>query len=156
MKKKIIKVDKNGNQTEKEIYYIPVRYILAVLITIAETAAVVVIVVALMYILYSSIKDAGVKTAADTKAHRKKLSEMKSQLVEMEEKISNALGKRETVYNFYSFYENRMKSDYDILLEQAKAEMENIRLAEERKNEEREAELNENVWNGNSVCMAIR
>lgn len=49
MKKKIVKTDKNGNQTEKEIYYIPVRYILAVLITIAETAAVVAIVVALMY-----------------------------------------------------------------------------------------------------------
>ena len=48
MKKKIIKTDKNGNQTEKEIYYIPVRYILAVIITIAETAAVVAIVVALM------------------------------------------------------------------------------------------------------------
>ena len=49
MKKKIIKTDKNGNQTKKEIYYIPVRYILAVLITVAETAAVVAIVVALMY-----------------------------------------------------------------------------------------------------------
>lgn len=49
MKKKIITFDKNGNQTEKEIYYIPVRYIFAVLITIAETAAVVAIVVALMY-----------------------------------------------------------------------------------------------------------
>ena len=34
---------------EKEIYYIHVRYILAVLITIAETAAIVAIVVALMY-----------------------------------------------------------------------------------------------------------
>lgn len=41
MKKKIIAFDKNCNQTEKEILYIPVRYILAVLITIAETAAVV-------------------------------------------------------------------------------------------------------------------
>ncbi len=55
MKKKVIAFDKNGNQTEKEIYYIPVRYILAVLITIAETAAVVAIVVALMYVPYFSI-----------------------------------------------------------------------------------------------------
>lgn len=49
MKKKIIAFDKNGNQTEKEILYIPVRYILAVLITIAETAAVVAVVIALMH-----------------------------------------------------------------------------------------------------------
>lgn len=55
MKKKIIAFDKNGNQTEKEIFYIPVRYILAVLITIAETAAVVAIVIALMHIPYFSI-----------------------------------------------------------------------------------------------------
>ena len=56
MKKKIVKIDKNGNKTEKEIYYIPVRYILAVLITITETAAVVAIVVALMYkVTYFSI-----------------------------------------------------------------------------------------------------
>ncbi|MCM1330485.1 MAG: cardiolipin synthase [Ruminococcus sp.] len=56
MKKKIIAFDKNGNQTEKEIYYIPVRYILAVLITIAETAAVLAIVIALMYYIpYFSI-----------------------------------------------------------------------------------------------------
>ena len=55
MKKKIITFDKNGNQTEKEIFYIPVRYILAVLITIAETAAVVAIVIALMHIPYFSI-----------------------------------------------------------------------------------------------------
>ncbi len=55
MKKKVIAFDKNGNQTEKEIYYIPVRYILAVLITIAETTAVVAIVVALMYVPYFSI-----------------------------------------------------------------------------------------------------
>lgn len=55
MKKKIIAFDKNGNQTEKEILYIPVRYILAVLITIAETAAVVAIVIALMHIPCFSI-----------------------------------------------------------------------------------------------------
>ena len=58
MKREIIKTDKNGNQTEKEIYYIPVRYILAVLITIAETAAVVAIAVALMYkVPYLSIAE---------------------------------------------------------------------------------------------------
>ena len=49
MKKKVIAYDKNGRQTEKEISYIPFRYILAILITIAETIAVLAIVIALMY-----------------------------------------------------------------------------------------------------------
>ena len=35
--------------------------------------------------------------------------------------------------DFYDFYESRMKSDYEILLEQAKEEMERIRSAEEKK-----------------------
>lgn len=49
MKKKVIAYDKNGNQTEKDISYIPFRYILAILITVAETIAVLAIVIALMY-----------------------------------------------------------------------------------------------------------
>ena len=39
---------------------------------------------------------------------------------------------RNSVYEFYSFYESRMKSDYEILLDRARAEIENIRLAEEK------------------------
>ncbi len=105
---------------------------------------------------YNYIKDAGVKTAADRSAHKEKLTEMKSQLVGIEEKIPDALDKRKEVYDFYNFYDSRMKSDYDILLEQAKAEMENIRLAEERKKAEREAELNENVRDCDSVHRTVR
>lgn len=56
MKKKVIAYDKNRNQTEKDISYIPFRYILAILITAAETIAVVAIVIALMYYIpYFSI-----------------------------------------------------------------------------------------------------
>ena len=55
MKKKVVAYDKNGNQTEKDISYIPFRYIFAILITAAETIAVVAIVIVLMYIPYFSI-----------------------------------------------------------------------------------------------------
>ncbi len=81
---------------------------------------------------------------------------MKQQLVEIEEKISNTLDKRKEVYDFYNFYESRMKTDYEILLEQAKAEMENIRLAEEKKKAERETELNENVLGSDSVRRTVK
>lgn len=89
---------------------------------------------------YNYIKDAGVKTADDANVHREKLAELKRQLDGMEEKNSDALNKRKEVYDFYSFYESRMKTDYEILLEQARAEMENIRLAEERKKMEQEVQ----------------
>ena len=56
MKKKVIAYDKNSRQTEKEINYIPFRYILAILLTAAETIAVLAIVIALMYYIpYFSI-----------------------------------------------------------------------------------------------------
>ncbi len=55
MKKTIIAYNARGIPTEKEINYIPFRYILAILITVAETGAVVGIVIALMYIPYFSI-----------------------------------------------------------------------------------------------------
>ncbi len=74
----------------------------------------------------------------------------------MKEKISDALDKRKEVYDFYNFYESRMKTDYEILLEQAKAEMENIRLAEEKKKAEQETELNENVQSSDSVRRTVR
>lgn len=48
-----------------------------------------------------------------------------------------------------------MKSDYEILLEQAKEEMERIRVAEEKEKAEQEMEMNENV-RGSSVCGAVR
>ncbi len=105
---------------------------------------------------YNYIKDAGVKTAADTETHKEKLAEMKRQLVGMKENISDALDKRKEVYDYYNFYESRMKTDYEILLEQAKTEMEGIRLAEEREKAEREAEQNKNVRDCDSVHRTVR
>ena len=80
---------------------------------------------------------------------------MKRQLVGIDEKISLAFEKRKEIYDFYDFYESRMKSDYEILLEQAKEEMERIRSAEEQKKVEQEKEMSENV-RGSSVCGAVR
>lgn len=45
-----------------------------------------------------------------------------------------------------------MKTDCEILLEQAKAEMESIRLAEDRE----KAELNENIRGGDSISRTVR
>ena len=104
---------------------------------------------------YNYIKDAGVKTADDISVHQEKIVEMKRQLGGMKEKISLAFEKRKEIYDFYDFYESRMKSDYEILLEQAKEEMERIRVAEEKEKAEQEMEMNENV-RGSSVCGAVR
>lgn len=104
---------------------------------------------------YNYIKDAGVKLADDISVHQEKLAKMKRQLKGMDEKISLAFEKRKEIYGFYDFYESRMKSDYEILLEQAKVEMERIRLAEEKEKAEQEKEMRENV-RGSSVCGAVR
>lgn len=59
-------------------------------------------------------------------------------------------------FDYYNFYESRMKSDYEILLKQAKAEMESVRLAEEQKKAEQEREMSENVRGGSSVRRTVR
>ena len=104
---------------------------------------------------YNYIKDAGVKTADDISVHQEKISDMKRQLEGMEEKFSSAYERRRTVCDFYDFYDSRMKSDYEILLEQAKEEMERIRSPEEQKKAEQETDINENV-RGSSVRGAVR
>ena len=48
------------------------------------------------------------------------------------------LSEKKAASDFYTVYENQMKSDYQILLEQAKAEMGNIRREEERQKAEKE------------------
>lgn len=104
---------------------------------------------------YNYFKDAGVKSADDISVHQEKFADMKRQLEGMDEKIFLAFEKRKEIYDFYDFYESRMKSDYEILLEQAKEEMERIRLAEEKERAERAAVVNENV-RGSSVRGAVR
>lgn len=87
---------------------------------------------------YNYLKDAGITSLEDAEKHRLMLADMKSQLEDADGKIREAVSEKKTVSDFYALYENQMKSDYQILLEQAKAEMENIRKEEERKKAEKE------------------
>ena len=87
---------------------------------------------------YNYLKDSGITSLEDAEKHRLMLADMKSRLEEADGKICEAVSEKKTVSDFYALYENQMKSDYQILLEQAKTEMENIRREEERKKEEKE------------------
>ena len=66
------------------------------------------------------------------------LADMKSRLKNADGKIREAVAEKKTVSDFYALYENQIKSDYQVLLEQAKAEMGNIRREEERQKAEKE------------------
>ena len=87
---------------------------------------------------YNYLKDAGITSLEDAEKHRLMLDDMKSRLEEADGKIREAVSEKKTVSDFYALYENQMKSDYQVLLEQAKVEMENIRREEERQKAERE------------------
>lgn len=87
---------------------------------------------------YNYLKDLGITSLEDSEKHRLMLADMKSRLEDADGKIREAVCEKKTVYDFYALYENQMKSDYQILLEQAKAEIENIRREEERQKAEKE------------------
>ena len=87
---------------------------------------------------YNYLKDAGITSLEDAEKHRLMLADMKSRLKDADGKIREAVAEKKTASDFYTAYENQMKSDYQILLEQAKAEMENLRREEERQKAERE------------------
>lgn len=87
---------------------------------------------------YNYLKDAGITSLEDSEKHRLMLADMKSRLKDADGKIREAVAEKKTVSDFYALYENQMKSDYQVLLEQAKAEMENIRREKERQKAERE------------------
>ena len=87
---------------------------------------------------YNYLKDAGITSLEDADKHRLMLADMKSRLEDADRKIREAVSEKKTVSDFYALYEDQMKSDYQVLLEQAKAEMENIRREEERQKAEKE------------------
>ena len=84
------------------------------------------------------LQDVGVISLDDAERLKVQIEEMKKSLVSLEEQLKTALTEKKTASDFYTAYENQMKSDYQILLEQAKAEMENLRREEERQKAERE------------------
>lgn len=87
---------------------------------------------------YNYLKDAGITSLDDAEKHRLMLADMKSRLKNADGKIREAVAEKKTVSDFYALYENQIKSDYQVLLEQAKAEMGNIRREEERQKAEKE------------------
>ena len=105
---------------------------------------------------YNYIKDAGVKSLDDEKSHKEILAGLKKELSDTEKKIPEALAIRKTVYDYYNFYESRMKSDYDILPAKARAEIEELRRAEELKRERHQQELSEQSRNSRSDSRTVR
>ena len=87
---------------------------------------------------YNYLKDAGITSLEDAEKHRLMLADMKKRLEDADGKIREAVSEKKTVSDFYALYENQMKSDFQVLLEQAKAEMENIRREKERQMAEKE------------------
>ena len=84
---------------------------------------------------YNYLKDAGITSLEDAEKHRLMLADMKSRLEDADGKIREAVSEKKTVSDFYALYENQMKSDYQILLEQAKAEMEKRQKAEKERSD---------------------
>ena len=105
---------------------------------------------------YNYIKDAGVRSEEDIRSHKEILAGLRKQLADTEEKIPEALAIRKSVYEYYDFYESRMKSDYDILLAKARAELEELRRAEERKQERQQQELSERSRNSRPASRTAR
>lgn len=87
---------------------------------------------------FSHLKNAKVTSLEDVQRLKSQIEEMKKSLTALEGEIAKAYSEKKTASNFYNLYENQKKTDYEILLEQAKAEMENIRREEERQRAERE------------------
>lgn len=87
---------------------------------------------------FTHLKNVGVISLEDAERLKEKIEEMKKSLVSLEEQLKTAITEKKTTSDFYVTYENQMKSDYQVLLEQAKAELENFRREEDRQRAERE------------------
>lgn len=87
---------------------------------------------------FTHLKNAKVTSMEDLQKLKSEIEDMKKSLNALEDKISKAYSEKKTASDFYNLYENQRKTDYEILLEQAKAEMENIRREEERQKAELE------------------
>ena len=74
----------------------------------------------------------------DENIRKEVLADLKKQLDETERGLSQSIERGKEFHSYLKVYEDRAKSDYDILLEQAKAEIENIRRAEEQEKQEKE------------------
>ena len=87
---------------------------------------------------FTHLQDVGVISLDDAERLKAQIEEMNKSLVSLEEQLKTAVAEKKAASDFYTAYENQMKSDYQILLEQAKTEMENLRREEERQRAELE------------------
>ena len=76
---------------------------------------------------FTHLQDVGVISLDDAERLKVQIEEMKKSLVSLEEQLKIAISEKKAASDFYTAYENQMKSDYQILFEQAKAELENLR-----------------------------
>lgn len=86
---------------------------------------------------FTHLKNVKVTSLEDVQRLKSQIEKMKKSLVALESEIAKADSERKTASDFYALYENQRKSDYEILLEQAKTEIENIRREDERQKAER-------------------
>ena len=84
---------------------------------------------------YNYLKDSGITSLEDAEKHRLMLADMKKRLEEVDGKIREAVSEKKTVSDFYVLYEDQMKSDYQVLLEQARAEMKKRQKAEKERSD---------------------
>ena len=77
---------------------------------------------------YNYLKSVG----TDIEEHKQNLEMLKCQLFEIDEKLENAKSEKKQAEDNFNSYMLNMKTDYEILLEQARAEMEELLKKEEK------------------------
>lgn len=87
---------------------------------------------------YNHLKDVGVKSPEDTETFKAKICDLKERVKALDEQLKEAYSQKKSAVTNLEMFEAQMKSDYQILLEQAKTELENLRREEERQRAERE------------------
>lgn len=84
---------------------------------------------------FTHLQDVGVISLDDAERLKVQIEDMKKSLVSLEEQLKTALSEKKAASDFYTAYENQMKSDYQILLEKARAEMEKRQKAEKERSD---------------------
>ena len=104
----------------------------------------------------SYLADKGVLSNDNVAEHKAILEKLRGQIEGIEENIKAAKAERDKLTDYFDTYTQQVQSDYEILLDRARAEIENIRLAEDRKRAEQEKELDKNIRDNDSVRRNVR
>lgn len=92
---------------------------------------------------YSYIKHMDMENKEDIEFHKQSIKLLKSKLINIEESIGNEYSERKEFYKYYNQYMVSMKTDYEILLDKAKLEEEQLREAQYQNIEREENQENE-------------